>query len=558
MNLVSYIIFYSVSNTILWSIILLILHGRRGKLFENHPRYVTKNHVDVRRSILVFLSLSVILAWLLLMHLRIGFLPFGQDTVDYTHAWHILNFKGHWLAEMSSEPYYKLFHVSAVTTYIVGLLLGFERAGYVVYLIALLLTVILSILLISRKLLLKHVSKVNIGMLSIITILLFLATPFLMGSDALQQYVSIVIALVCLTIIMVSPSNSMSIILYTMTATASVITHLSSVILLVLIILSLAISRRLGRRDALTALMTTFSIAISYVVYTYAAYSVIPGVSNVLKSFYNYISSLVHGTEARGISIVAYSELSNSRIWVYSWTLLPSLGLAYIVTYFINGIRRLKGLGIIETLKLMKKDLIALTYLLSGIIMLGGELTRLTGYNISRYTAVPSYYAMFLASIMLLYKYFYKITTLGIRAKRIILTMVLCLFLLGMGLYSGIQDPHRMPWNGEPRLAPVTYRDRVELMPIAIYAPSCMRIYPWHDAYVPMELTNSTIISRGSYYPIHQLLLKVARGLPINLARDDKAVTTLFVIPNQLLSSKSCERYDVVFMGGEHTALGAP
>ncbi len=104
-------------------------------------------------------------------------------------------------------------------------------------------------------------------------------------------------------------------------------------------------------------------IVISYVVYSYAAYSVIPGISNVLKSFCNYIDSLMRGTGAKGSSIATYEELLNSRVWVYSWILLPSLGLAYVVTYFIDGIRRFKGPRIIEILKLTKKDFIALIYL---------------------------------------------------------------------------------------------------------------------------------------------------------------------------------------------------
>ncbi len=183
---------------------------------------------------------------------------------------------------------------------------------------------------------------------------------------------------------------------------------------------------------------------------------------------------------------------------------------------------------------------------------------RLTSYNISRYTAVTSYYAMFLASVILLHEYFRKVTILRVKIKRTIV-ITLCLFLLGgAGLYSGVQDSHRMPWNGEPRLAPVTYGDCIELTPIAVYTPQYMRVYPWHDAYVPKELTNSTIISGGSYYPTHQLLLKVTRGLPINLAGDDKAVTTLSIIPSKLLNSRSCEKYNVLFMGREHIALEIP
>jgi hypothetical protein len=179
---------------------------------------------------------------------------------------------------------------------------------------------------------------------------------------------------------------------------------------------------------------------------------------------------------------------------------------------------------------------------------------RLLGIDVYRYGIVPAYYVLLLASTTILTK---MIVSTDRKNTRSVIGFLLLVIMLTLGLYSGLQDPHRAPWNGSLRLAPVTYSDRIELVPVAIYSAPHVKVLGWHDVYIPRELTNAKIEGVTPYYLKHQLLLKVAKGNDITniIASLNKNAETYFILRREILMKEAYKNYNLVFIANEHLLL---
>ncbi len=551
MSIVDYFIIYGLINTILWIIAFILL----SKDSEHDEEVVGGSSLS---SLGVFVMVFIGFLWLLHIHSKIGFLPYGPDTAGYTYKWNYLRLHGYWdlFIGRKTNPYYTFFHTSSIMTYILGSLMNSLQLGYMAYLLALLILVMLTSFILSRKLLKNIGPQFIIGVL---VILIFLGTPMLLGSDALQQYVAIAMTLTAIMVMLILPRSSSKLITYIILVAVAVITHITFLALL-LIMLAPLILRHNMRKHVFTYISIALGITIMYTVFSYAAYSIIPSLQHAVSSYFKYLyqslsseqPSTFIGTK-REVIVRAYHEIPQARIWVYSWTLLPSLGLAYVTfrSATLLGEFKLGAIKIKNVINSVTKDYISCVYLLAGVSMILGAISRFAGYDIFRYIAVPAYYAFFLASIVTLYKITFR--ALFKTTKRKALGFLIISFLLTLCLYSGIQDPARTPWNGGLRLAPVTLTDRIELTPLAIYAPSNMKVYAWHDAYIPKELNpNSEIIGAGSYYPVHDILLSIANGRTVKTEEDS---ITLFIIPKMVIRDHAFKAYNIIFNAHEHLAF---
>ena len=551
MSIVDYFIICSLINTALWIVAFILLFKDR-----EHGREVIGG--SSLSSPGVFAMIFIGFLWLLYIHNKIGFLPYGPDTACYTYKWNYLRLHGHWdlFIGRKTNPYYTFFHTASIMTYILGSLMNSLQLGYMAYLLALLTLVMLASFILSRKLLKNIGPQFIIGVL---VILIFLGTPMLLGSDALQQYVAMAMTLTAIMVMLILPRSSSKLITYTILVAVAVITHITFLALL-LIMLAPLILRHNMRKHVFTYISIALGITIMYTVFSYAAYSIIPTLQHAVSSYFKYLyqslSSEQPSTLAgakRAVIVRAYHEIPQARFWVYSWTMLPSLGLAYVTfrSATLLGEFKLGAIKIKNVINFITKDYIFCVYLLAGVSMILGAISRFAGYDIFRYMAVSSYYALFLASVVTLYEITFRV--LFKITKRKALGFLIISFLLTVCLYSGIQNPARTPWNGGLRLAPVTLTDRIELTPLAIYAPSTMRIYAWHDAYVPKELNpNSEIIGAGSYYPVHDILLSIANGKKVRIK---EGPITLFIIPKIVIRDHTFKTYSIILNAHEHLVL---
>lgn len=156
---------------------------------------------------------------------------------------------------------------------------------------------------------------------------------------------------------------------------------------------------------------------------------------------------------------------------------------------------------------------------------------------------------MYIASIMVLSNV--KIGILGDSSKRKVFGTLIVAMLLAISLYSGIQDPARLPWNGGLRLSPVTVHDRLEMIPIAKYAVNDTFVVAWHDVYIPLEYNPYLHLrSFGSYPPAHETLLKIAIGTDVQTPNP-----AYFVLPKIICSGKAFSRFNLVYNSLEHIVL---
>lgn len=117
-----------------------------------------------------------------------------------------------------------------------------------------------------------------------------------------------------------------------------------------------------------------------------------------------------------------------------------------------------------------------------------GVVSRLMGIYILRYLVVPAYYGMFIAVPPLVYLLIKGVREerLRVRVKELISYrgVALLILVLAVTAISGVQDPARSPWNGEPRLAPVTLDDRIEMRNLHQFFSQAMLYVGVHDTYI--------------------------------------------------------------------------
>lgn len=529
---------YLLLNTLLWFLIML-LTKRQGM----HRKASAKYRL---RTMLLSSSLVMVCAWLLFIHSKIGFLPYGPDTVDYTHIWYYLAKNGRWdhFIAQDTNPYYRVFHTSSISIYILNTFIHFIPIAYFAYLLALLISVLLTVSLICRAL---GELKLQTHVVFFLTAVFFLATPPLMGDDALQQYVSMVFALLAISAILLFRNVSKAIAIFGLIFFSAIMTHLTSLILLFIIIISLSLTSFKDKRKIyFQCLLIALFLTVIYNVYSAAAYTSVPILKNISKTISDIIFS---GSKLKQPIIArAYGEIESSIIWLYSWTLLLALGIAYVafnITLVSSKINIL--IRIIKNLQMNPLFNIAS---ISCSLMFMAKGLRILGVDIYRYEIVPAYYALLILSVIVVTRI---LTNLNKEDIKMVIGLLLLISLIVAGLYSGLQDPHRMPWNGGLRLAPVTYLDRIELIPVAIYSAPYVKIFAWHDVYVPKELSSARTESIGTYYPIHSVLLKVAKGILIQGNQQTKPTYEIyFILPKVIASNKMFKHYNIMFNGNEH------
>jgi hypothetical protein len=87
---------------------------------------------------------------------------------------------------------------------------------------------------------------------------------------------------------------------------------------------------------------------------------------------------------------------------------------------------------------------------------------------------------------------------------------------------------------------------------LAQYGVDGYYFYGWHDCYVPFEEVGREIFLKGggSYYPVHDVLIKVAEGERVNVP-----VNSYLVPLKEVLSLRSYENYNVVYDGWQHVIM---
>ncbi|MEM2292868.1 MAG: hypothetical protein QXX41_06285 [Nitrososphaerota archaeon] len=502
---------------------------------KSSQRKSSNNSAFNKRLIFLYLSSATLLFSLLFNALNYaGFLPYGPDTAIYTYYAKKISSSGRW---SGSKGYYKPFHTSAVLFAIVYQVVGSMELAYILLLMLFLLSLtLLPGLCISRML---RPRLPWLGM-SIVT-LLFTASPNLGGFDLLQQYISMVYAMIAISILIAPISNSrVKSCIFMLVISLSIITHLTSVLLSTLL-LSIYISTRKENFRFNFMFFVTFAI-------TYLFYFVDP--NNIVLSLCNVLESLISGT-LREYTIRALTEVEASRIFLVSWTLLPSISSAFILLNLVSRIWQKKTVN--PSFDITGSEgafhkFILISFLFSLLTLLVGVLTPMTRGPISRYFDLPAYTMLLYAVSLLLYM------ILRSAGKRMFILMTLLLIILSPYIYSATNSDARSPWMGGTRLAPVTRKDRMEMLFLVYYGKEGSYLYKWHDVYVPIEIEDLketlTFISGGSYYPIYDILLKATKGEKVNIPLNS------YLIPHRsVLANEKCENYNIIFSGCEHVIL---
>ncbi len=539
---------YYLVGSILW-----LLYGFIAYRLDSKPIYRTFSTGSHK----LLCSLAIMLVFTVMMEALnyVGFLPYGPDTAGYTRAVKTISMTGHWFAS-GYDPYYAPYHTSACFLTIVTEILGSLQVAYSTLLVAFL----LSLLLILGRWISK-IAGASTGCIGIaIVALLFIASPKLMGFDLLQQYVSLVYATACVIILLAHPKSVGTYLTFSLFAVISIITHLSSILLVSIPLAALLFFRKrelaIGSFLFLTigsAYLFSYKYITAAIPHAATATSTSTAAIPHAATATSLVKKLLYGSPSEFV-IRALNEVPYAKIALFSWTLLPSIASAYIILLLFL-LFRAKVDKKHKTFKHNIQSLIPISemsfngfILASFIVALGylflGLLTKAIGVDLFRYAAVPSYFILLVAVSALIIRIFTKNKVL----------MVLFLLLLTPYLYSAMYSSERAPWMGGSRLAPVTYADRLELMPVAVFASDNVRIYSWHDAYVPIEYSysNATLKTGGSYYPIHALLLQVASGKDVTRVTKEISLTPYFILPRYIIRSKAYKSYNLIYIGKEH------
>ena len=510
---------YYIISIVFWLSFFLV----SDKIIKSRTQLIVRTYY--KSEFLLCFSMIIFLLFLLIRAMDyVGYLPYGEDTAHYTYYVKNIPMNGHW---RGPEGYYSLYHVSAVFLTIFTEILGSVETAYLFLLIAFLLSLTFSLGVVISKIL-----RMSVWLCIFIVVLLFIVTPNLGGFDLLQQYVGVVYATLGVSVLLSNRTRE-RVIIFLIFITMSVVAHLTSVLVsLMLLAMYIANSKKnKGYREDFIVFMC---IAIAYLFF-----SVNP--NDIVMSLYRSLVSLLQGTVGE-YTIRALTEVSASKVFLFSWVLLPSIASAYLLTWVAG---RMK-------LNLMKVSIgeedidkfILITYLFSlGLIFLG----VLTGLAVClvRYFALPSY-AMLLFSISLMLSALIK------RCRRRLMYVTMFLLLLAPYIYSAVNSDARSPWVGEPRLAPKTRIDRMEMRILSQYGVDGYYFYGWHDCYVPFEEVGREIFLKGggSYYPVHDVLIKVAEGERVNVP-----VNSYLVPLKEVLSLRSYENYNVVYDGCQHVIM---
>ncbi len=551
-------VLYVLLNVMLLFVVLMLLNPIKNLLRIakdngeiNEPSIIKKLEQACAVNLPLTISIVIVLMFVSYVNVVIGCYPYGPDTAVYTYlTWYLSMYK-HWSSELVNyvNPYYALYHTSVVNIYITKSISGLERFSYSVYLIALNLALILSVVLIVHR-----ISRTMCSyMVAPLCAMLYLATPPLMGMDVLQQYVGIVLSLVALMAIRTTKVSD--VISFTIAMIVAVISHLSGVFLiLTMLMIEIFVDKSLRMRYEKNEMRTKFIavtllVAIVYCVYSYASQSVITTLKNIVMEFVNFI---VYGLEAsRTFVIRAYSEIPLSRLWLYAWSFLPSLSIAFII-YVIAMHNKLKHL---EQYRKRTLLITASGFMISIATVILGAGLRFLGVDVLRYCLVPAYYIAFVCGVVSI-SLLMRLALLLRKIKGVLALTILSLIIIAC-LWVGIRDPLRMPWNGGLRLAPVTFEDRIEMIALAKHLRGSILVFAWHDVYIPPEyVENSQIrVASKSYYPMHRALVNVSKGLNIAWYKDYSTDLVVYILPKVIVSTKAYRKYDVIFYGGEHVVL---
>ncbi len=537
---------YYIVGIILWFAYILIANKLR---ISSNDRW--RLTVNGKRCLPCFLTLIFVFIVLANALIYVGFLPYGPDTAGYTYAIKAVSKSGHWVAQ-GYDPYYTLYHTSACFLTMIKEILGSTQVAY----ISLLYAFLLSFLLIVGGLIPKTglVEHMNSKCLSItIMTLLFIASPKLFGFDLLQQYVGLVYASISVVVLLAYSSNIETYLLFFLFVIISVISHLTSAFLLLIPLIASVFLRK--RRFLLGSLTFIVIVVVYTLIFTPASIPHITTTASTpasiphITTIYKFIEKLLNGTSLlskSGFVIRALNEIPSAKIALFSWTLLPSIASAYVLLFLLFKIKNRKSKLFSDGKGRYNGFMFVSLITALGLIFLG-LLTRAAGVEMLRYAVVPSYFILAILTSALMTRFLNegKVAALG---------LIVFLLFLAPYLYSAMYSSERAPWAGEIRLAPVTYTDRVEMLPLVRYAEDGYHIYRWHDAYLPLEKVENPphLLAGGSYYPIHDILKTVARDKVV------KAPTnSLFVLYKENISSINFKKYNIILNEYQHLVVSS-
>ncbi len=445
-----------------------------------------------RMNLLIFTSLAFILLWLSYVDYRIGLLPYGSDSATYPSYVSYMKIYGKWEERLAPDPYYRVFHSVIFEYSILAMISGTIYIYPVLQASIVTISILGTYILISRFLAKIYKSFIFLAELPLIVALLYIATPPLGYLDIIPQVYSMTLAIVALfslTVYYSMPGYRQGVYLFTFIAIAAIISHLSSAILIYAFLLALhskALYRSV-RRDLLVSAVTIFIVTLAYLIYATLRFT---SFINVLEALYEII---VSGFKPIGAPIVsrAYQGLEGVKTWILSWMLLPALS-ASILTYVLSSflLKKLKkklklGYPRIPLVLLM---IMILELIIGGFARLMG-IETVTGVDMLRYPIIPAYYGMYIAVpllVVLLLKEKYE-KSWRFQANTYLFSLhsiILVILILLVTITSGLNDPARSPWNGEPKMGPVTFNDRIEMQDILHYVTEEIFYIRVHDAYV--------------------------------------------------------------------------
>jgi len=528
------LIFFMIISTIIWVIFVSFLtkislsNGILNRNILKILKYKTMNHL--------MLALSIVIILVPLLHAlsQVGYLPYGPDTAEYTGIAKSIELGGHY----HGGGYYSVFHTSAVLYHITSFAFGSQEVAFA----ALLVAFATSLVLISSMSLSTFYGTFH-GLYALIFALLFVSSPPVGGYDLLQQYVSSVYAVLGIALMLssiIGKRDDRRLAIYVLMTLASAVTHLTSVLLLVLLLSAyFAISRNPAIRNAVVIFVVSELI--------YMLFAATMSSKDIVRSLIDVLLNLKNGTFGEPI-VRAYSELPTAELSIFSWTLLPSMSLAIlarqIVSLFNKTVKGKKSFFHKDNV-----DAFLCLSLFSALVFLGiSFLSRIVQVDIARYLWQPSYVIMLLC----ISGWFSKALT-PMYAKQRRIHLVVFVVLLAPYLFAALNDPARSPQSGGLRLAPVTYIDRIEMLPVARLGIDGYYVFAWHDVYIPVEasIRNPCLLpGSGSYYPEHIILLQVAEdkrvGIPLN---------SYLILRKEVISAKKFTNYNIVLNSLKHLVL---
>ena len=260
----------------------------------------------------------------------------------------------------------------------------------------------------------------------------------------------------------------------------------------------------------------------------------------IISSISIFIHEILAGV-GQAPSIKAYSMLSNTKISLYSWALLPSLTTAFILwkTKSILQLLIKRGKRLEKEPRLM---FITLT-ILYGLLLLGVSfLSKMTSVDLSRYFWIAAYIILFLTTGIIFREWVFRKIDLRL--------LLILLVVLAPYTASAMYDPARNPTSGGLMLAPVTLTDRVEMKPLALFGVTGYYIYAWHDAYIPLEASNRPLVFQPGakdYRRVYLVLRNVTADTPVNVP-----LSSYLIVHRDAMIKWRLNNYIIVFNGAEH------